>query len=339
MSTTSAARTTRRRSAALAASCAVVGLLLAGCAASSGSDSTAAAGDRGLEAPAPVVGTGGGVVTGSSGEGEGKGDGGSRPLEASLARSVIVRADMTVRVDDLDAAYAAMLLAAGRHGAVIASQTTSEGDLLPEPMPVDEKGVSSCPSTGCPTSYASSTTTYRVDNDEVDDLIRDLGDLGTVEASYRTTEDVSGQVADVDARLETARASLARVRVLMDKAVTIADVVALEAELSRRQADLESLQAQQRVLADQTAQATVTVRLVDEQAPVVVEDETGFLAGLSAGWNAFTGAAVVALTVIGALIPFLLVLVPLGLLVWWFVRRSSRPVTPVAQPAPPVETF
>lgn len=339
MSTTSAARTTRRRTVALAASCAALGLLLAGCAGSSGSDTSAAAGDRGLEAPAPAVGSGGGVVTDSSGEG--KGDGGSSPLEASLARSVIVRADMTVRVDDLDAAYAAMSLAAGRHGAVIASQTTSEGDLLPvpEPMTVDEKGVSSCPSTGCPTSYASSTTTYRVDNDEVDDLIRDLGDLGTVEASYRTTEDVSGQVADVDARLETARASLARVRVLMDKAVTIADVVALEAELSRRQADLESLQAQQRVLADQTAQATVTVRLVDEQAPVVVEDETGFLAGLSAGWNAFTGAAVVALTVIGALIPFLLVLVPLGLLVWWLVRRGSRPVTPVAQPAPPVETF
>lgn len=340
MSTTSAARTTRRRTAALAASCAVVGLLLAGCAASSGSDTSAAAGDRVVEAPAPAVGSGGGVVTDSSGEGVGEGkDSGGQPLAATLARSVIVRADMTVRVADLDDAYAAMSLAAGRHGAVIASQTTSEGDLLPEPMPVDEKGMTTCPSTGCPTSYASSTTTYRVDNDEVDDLIRDLGDLGTVEASYRTTEDVSGQVADVDARLETARASLARVRVLMDKAVTIADVVALEAELSRRQADLESLQAQQRVLADQTAQATVTVRLVDEQAPVVVEEETGFLAGLSAGWDAFTGAAVVALTVIGALVPFLLVLVPFGLLIWWLVRRSSRPIAPVAQPAPPVETF
>ncbi|MFC6238280.1 DUF4349 domain-containing protein [Longivirga aurantiaca] len=339
MSTTTAARTARRRTAALAASVAVAGLLLTGCAASGSSDSAGASGDRGLEAPAPAVGTGGGVVTDSSGEG--RGDGGSQPLEVSVARSVIVRADMTVRVDDLDAAYAGMALAAGRHGAVIASQTTSEGDILPvpEPMAVDDQGVATCPSTGCPTSYASSTTTYRVDNDEVDDLIRDLSALGTVEASYRTTEDVSGQVADVDARLETARASLARVRVLMDKAVTIADVVTLEAELSRRQADLESLQAQQRVLADQTAQATVTVRLVDEQAPVVVEEETGFLAGLSAGWDAFTGAAVVALTVIGALVPFLLVLVPLGLLIWWLVRRGRRPTAPAAQPAPPVESF
>mgnify|MGYP003409320133 CR=1 FL=1 len=34
----------------------------------------------------------------------------------------------------------------------------------------------------------------------------------------------------------------------------------------------------------------------------------------------------------------LLVLVPLGLLIWWLVRRGSRPVAPVAQPAPPVET-
>ena len=268
MSTTSAARTTRRRTAALAASCAVVGLLLAGCAASSGSDTSAAAGDRVVEAPAPAVGSGGGVVTDSSGEGVGEGkDSGGQPLAATLARSVIVRADMTVRVADLDDAYAAMSLAAGRHGAVIASQTTSEGDLLPEPMPVDEKGMTTCPSTGCPTSYASSTTTYRVDNDEVDALIRDLGDLGTVEASYAHHRGRHRPGGRRRRAARTARASLARVRVLMDKAATIADVVALEGELSRRQADLESLQAQQRVLADQTAQATVTVRLVRRAGP------------------------------------------------------------------------
>lgn len=323
---------TRRRAVLLAASLGATALLLTACSAASSSDSAGAAG-----APAPAVGEG----QGFAGDGGVKtADGASGPLAVSLDRQVIVRADMTVRVDDLAKASDGVSTAAARHGATIASQTTSSGDGLPVPVPdmttADEKGATACPSTGCPTTYASSTTTLRVDNDEVDALIRDLSALGAVEASYRTSEDVSAQVADVDARLQTAEASLARVRALMTKAVTIGDVVTLEAELSRRQADLESLQAQQRVLADQTAQATVTVRLIDEQAPAPVEASTGFVAGLKAGWDAFTGAMVVALTVLGALVPFLIVLVPVGLLAWWLVRRNRRTG---AVPAPPVETY
>ena len=87
--------------------------------------------------------------------------------------------------------------------------------------------------------------------------------------------------------------------------------------------------AQQHTLADQTALATVSVTLTSSAAPVPASADTGFLAGLKAGWSAFTAAMVAALTVIGALVPFLLVLVPLGLLAWWLVRRGSRrPVTP-----------
>lgn len=325
---------TRRRTALLAASLAAGGLLLTACSAASSGSASAGSVDS-VGAPAPAVAEGEGLA----GDGGTKSGVDGRTSTAALERQVIVRADMTVRVDDLAQANDGVSLAAVKHGASIASQTTSSGDGYPVPVQegaVDEKGAYACPSTGCPTTYASSTTTLRVDNDEVDALIRDLSLLGTVEASYRTSEDVSAQVADVDARLRTAEASLSRVRTLMTKAVTIADVVTLEAELSRRQADLESLQAQQRVLADQTAQATVTVRLVDEQAPAPAEESTGFVAGLKSGWNAFTGAMVVALTVLGALTPFLLVLVPLGLLAMWLVRRNRRAA---AAPAPPVEPY
>jgi hypothetical protein len=117
----------------------------------------------------------------------------------------------------------------------------------------------------------------------------------------------------------------------MSRATTIGDVVALEAELSRRQGDLEALEARQRTLADQSAQATVTVRLVDEGAPVVADTGTGFVAGLRAGWGAFTVAAVAGLTVLGALVPFLAVGGAVALLAWWLVRRrrpSTGPVVP-----------
>jgi hypothetical protein len=113
------------------------------------------------------------------------------------------------------------------------------------------------------------------------------------------------------------------------------DVVTLEAELGKRQADLEALQAQQRALADQTALATVTVTLTSSQAPVAAEESTGFLAGLKAGWSAFTAALVTGLTVIGAVLPFLVVLVPLALLVRWWVRRGSRRTAPAPVGATP----
>lgn len=318
---TSTVSAPRRRAALAAASTVVLALLLTGCAGSA-SDTSGAGGDSVGEVPigAPAV---DGGSQGGGDKGVDSGYGGS-PESVVSDRSVVVRADMTVEVDDLVPATDQLGGIAARYGATIASQTTSAGTGYPVEPQYDQNGAPLCPESGCPTSYASSTTTLRVSNDDVDAMIADLAKLGVVAASYRTSEDVTAELADVDARLATAEASLARVRALMEKATTIADVVTLEAELSRRQADLEALQARQRTLADQTAQATVTVRLVSEGAPVVEEQETGFLAGLSAGWDAFTGAAVIALTVLGALVPFLLVLVPLALLVWWLVRRNAR---------------
>ena len=53
-------------------------------------------------------------------------------------------------------------------------------------------------------------------------------------------EDVTDQVVDVDSRIKSQRASVARVRELMDRATKLSDVVELEGELSNREADLEA---------------------------------------------------------------------------------------------------
>jgi hypothetical protein len=299
-------------------------LALSGCSAveSSSSGGTAAVAD-GVVAPQPAYGSedkAGGVT------GEVAGRTAELPLAVSGDRSVVVVADTSVRVTDVPAATTALGTVATKHGASIASQVSSRGDGLPVPLPTyDDQQCAqqgTCPQP--PQGYESSTTTLRLDNDEVDALLRDVAALGTVEAASRSSADVTAEVADVDARVRNAEASLARVRALMSKATTIGDIVALEGELSRRQAELEALQARQRTLADQSAQATVTVRLYDDNAPAPVEEQSGFLAGLSAGWDAFTGALVVALTVLGALLPFLLLLAPVGLVAWVVVRRNRR---------------
>jgi hypothetical protein len=325
----------RRRRAIAGAALSLAALGLTGCGAaatstSAGSDVAAVV--DGVVAPQPAY---AGEDTAARTTTGGSATTGAQPAVVAADRSVVVIADTSVRVSDVPAATAALGTVAVRYAASVENQVSSRGDGPPVPQPAYddkqcvEQGI--CPAP--PTGYASSTTTLRVDNADVDALLRDVAGLGTVEASTRSSADVTGEVADVDARVRNAEASLARVRALMGKATSIGDIVALEGELSRRQADLEALQARQRTLADQTAQATVTVRLYSADAPAPEEEQTGFLAGLSAGWDAFTGALVVALTVLGALVPFLLVLAPLALIVWVVVQRSRR-TPPAPSPSP-----
>lgn len=334
MRATRPARRTHLRRTAAAAALGAAALALAGCGAaatSTSSGGTAAVAD-GVVAPQPAY-VGDTVAQAPAGA-EGRAAG--LPATVGADRSVVVVADTSVRVADVIAATGALATVAARYTASIQSQVSSRGDGLPVPMPMSAADEKLCNERGTcsqvPAGYESSSTTLRLDNDKVDALLRDVAALGTVEASSRSSADVTAEVADIDARVRNAQASLARVRALMSRATSIGDIVALEGELSRRQADLEALQARQRTLADQTAQATVTVRLYGADAPAPEDEQTGFLAGLSAGWSAFTGALVVALTVLGALLPFLLVLAPVGLVVWLAVRRSRR--TPAAAPTP-----
>jgi Domain of unknown function (DUF4349) len=317
-----------RRAATLSTLVTVGALALVGCSSSAGTSSAGASASSSAKGAVAAVAGSTQPFDGASAPAAADGSA-TEALGSSLVlttdRSIVVRADLSVRVDDVGASTARLGALASAHRATIASQATSDG-IAPVPVEANADGSTQpCAPNGCPSGYASSTTTLRVANADVDALLRDVRTLGTVESSSRTTDDVTADVADVGARVSTARASLDRVRALMARASTLGEVVALEGELSKRQADLEALEARQRALADQSAQATVTVTLLSSSAPVpATESSTGFLAGLQRGWQAFTVALTVALTVLGAVVPFALVLVPVLLVVWVLLRRRRE---------------
>jgi hypothetical protein len=60
--------------------------------------------------------------------------------------------------------------------------------------------------------------------------------------------------------------------------------------------------------------------------PPAEEDHSGFLGGLAGGWHAFLVFGGGLLTVLGAVAPFLLFVVPLGWLGWWLHRRRRTGV-------------
>jgi hypothetical protein len=172
------------------------------------------------------------------------------------------------------------------------------------------------------TDSASATLSLVVPNDKLDGVIGQLSVLGHVTTSRQTVADVTEQVVDVGSRLETARRSVDRVRALLDRATSISDITSIEAQLTSRESDLESLQARQNALASSVAMSTLSLTVTAAAAPAVVSERGGFLAGLAAGWHGFLGFGRGVLHVVGAALPFLVIIgAPVAALIWWGRRR------------------
>jgi len=224
-----------------------------------------------------------------------------------LSRDLIQRASLTVRTERVGQALQQVrVIVAGVQG-VVADELTETG-----------RG-------GEP---RRSNLTLRVPADAFDAVLADLGRLGRVGSKQVTTQNVSSQVVDVRARVLSAERTLQRIRELLEQADDFSDVLSLESELARREADLSSLKAQQAYLADQTALSTITLTLLQPPPPVAkppVDDQpAGFVGGLRVGWDALVGLVTVVLTALGVLVPLLLVLAPAAGLAWWGLRRLPR---------------
>jgi hypothetical protein len=140
---------------------------------------------------------------------------------------------------------------------------------------------------------------------------------------------VAARVADVNSRVRSEQAAIQRLRLLYRQAKKVADIIAIENEMAGREADLESLQAQQRALTAETATASVTLYLLTAHPraiPKPVHHRSGFVGGLENGWDALVRTASWAATVLGAIIPFavLLLAVAVGTRIVWVRLRPMR---------------
>jgi hypothetical protein len=240
---------------------------------------------------------------GADAEKAGQAEGGAPTRFRVNERAIVYTGAMTVRVDDVDRAAARATEIATGAGGFVGS---------------DKRSVDA--------ARSEAALELRVPADRFQGVVAELAKLGDEESRGLSSEDVTEAVVDVDARVATQQASVNRTRALLAQAKTIAEIVSVEAELARREAELASLQARKRELADLSSLSTITVTLLGPDAKVDDDpgDDTGFLAGLRAGWRAFVTSVEVLLTVLGALLPWL---IALGLPIWalvWFARRYGR---------------
>lgn len=294
-------------------------VLLTGC--SGGADSTSSAGGDSVQAtgaaPAPDALQDTYSQDGTGTAREGDTSSGGTLSGVTVERSVIAVADITLRSEDVAGAVDTVQSVALSLGGYVSGQDVSSSPDDPE--------------------RSRATIVVRVPTAKLETAIDRMQDAGELVRVTSDARDVTEQVVDVDSRVESARASVERIRALLSQAQTLGDVVRIESELAQREADLEALLATQRSLADQTAMATLSVTLL---APAAVEpppaDEDGFVPGLQRGWDALVDVVVVALTVLGVLLPFLVVaaLVAGPIAAAWRHRRQR--VEP-STPQPPTE--
>lgn len=286
-----------------AVSVALAGTLI-GCSAgsdSAGSGSAAGVADAGVVAPAPSA------LPAESAPG-------SATDTVALQPALIRTAQLTVVVADVTGTAGEAGSTARAAGGVVA------GD--------DRSGAG---------DQAHATLVLKVPPGRMDAVLDQLSKLGTEQSRTSSTQDVTEDVADIGSRVATMQASIARVRAILSRAEKIGDVVSVEGELSKRTTELESLQARQRALAGQVGYATITLQLRAKPAAATAPpaDRGGFVGGLTNGWDAFTATVGAVLTGVGAVLPFLLVLIPAGLAVRWALRRrtvSAGSIAPAPQP-------
>jgi Domain of unknown function (DUF4349) len=153
-------------------------------------------------------------------------------------------------------------------------------------------------------------------------------DVAELESANTSEDDVTTKVIDTATRLKVQRRSIDRITVLFDRAESIRDIMAIEAQLSRRQAELDSLERQAAYLHSQTSMSTIVVsvdQIPEKKAAAKKEDDkAGFVTGLSAGWHGLTTFAIALATVLGALLPWLIVVVIVGPPLLLLVRAIRR---------------
>lgn len=264
------------------------------------------------------------------------GTGGATAVATPVEKLVVVNKTLRVEVTDVDGTLTKIRSLAARDGGDITNmQVATAVDQPIYPMPTDSGKISGAEGSSVP---LRAYVTVRVPSKSYAAFVADAAKLGRVLFQSESSDDVTQQHVDMQARLGNLKAEQARLRQLFNRATSVKDMLAIEQELTRVQGDIESWTQQIAYLERQAAMATVTIELTE---PVAVGTPAGIDWGVK---TAFTDAVRAFVNTMNGLIvllgPVLALLFFVGLPAWlivWLVRRSLKrrhagTATPASKP-------
>lgn len=197
-------------------------------------------------------------------------------------------------------------------------------------------------------TYLTGVVVLRVPNERFSETFADVQDEGEVIESSTSTEDVTEQLVDIEARLNNLRAQRDRLRTLYEQANDTQAILQVERRLSEVQTEIERLEARKQSLERRVALSTITVDIREERPDRLGVDEKWYDIGFVGAFLESVNGVVIALragvVLLGYVLPYLLVLAtPVGLVGgvlawrrgWWpFGSREERVVDAPPESAP-----
>ena len=178
------------------------------------------------------------------------------------------------------------------------------------------------------TEQATASVTYRIPAAHWDEALVALRGLASkVLGEQSQTQDVTGQVVDLGARITNLQATERALQGIMSQATKIADVLAVQAQLTDVRGQIEQLTAERKHLQEQAAFSTLTVNFgLKEQAVLATSkkfDPTSEVDRASASLVDLIQSVATAGIWIGIVwLPILIVLLVLALIVRFVLRRT-----------------
>ncbi len=324
----------RTRRSALSALALALALTVGGCGSGSEATSSSAGEAPAADVAAPDVAgqaAGSGAVAGAeAAPQDAAGKAATAGDATSSDRRIVRTAEVIVEVDQLAAPAARIRQLAVDLGGFVSTETTGYAAPGSPVTTTDSSGKTETRQA----QAGQSVLVLRVPEPRLSQALDRAAGVGQELSRSSTAEDVTGDIADLTSRTATQKASVTRVRELLAEAKTLKDVVLLESELTRREADLEALQARLATLADRADLSSLTVILQTPAVESTTEEDNRFVQGLRDGWNALLDSTGVLITLVGALLPFALVGALVVYPLWRLAARRRRALHPTPQPTP-----
>jgi hypothetical protein len=265
-----------------------------------GAVTTVGRGDEAAGAPAPSA-----DYSSSSGA-EGAFTGTLTALAAASGQKIISDAQLEIEVEagKFQTVFDLALMLATRYGGYLVN--------------------SSSYASGEENTMKSGTVAVRVPSNSFTQALSDAGKLGTLKNQTLSTQDVTEEYVDLEARIKNSEAHVNSLVALLSQAKTVDEILQVQSVLTYAQQDLEQLKGRLRYLDANTSYSTITLSIYEKGTEPVVASAWGtgsaFKDALHYVVRVFNGI----IRGLGVLIPVLIVLAIIGYIVYRIVMAVAR---------------